>query len=106
MGACYKQLNSSVGQFGTSTLQAATKGIDSTSPGDSVYAQTESDLSALDKSRDHLAIQIKDELWDAAFGHQYLVGGQAQAQTQSCESLVGYADHLAEAGPGAVPPDD
>ena len=31
LGACYKQLNSSVGEFGTATLQAATKAIESTS---------------------------------------------------------------------------
>ena len=39
LGECYKQLNSSVGEFGTATLQAATNAIESSSPGDQAYLQ-------------------------------------------------------------------
>ena len=45
MGECYKQLNSSVGEFGTSTLQASTRALESTSPDDRVYTNTEAVLS-------------------------------------------------------------
>ena len=106
LAACYKQLNSSVGELGTATLQASTNAIESSSSGDGIYTQTEADLGALDKARDHLAIQIKDELWGAEFGHQHVSGGLAKAQTQACESLIQYADHLAVAGPGSLPGDD
>ena len=40
LGACYKQLNSSVGQFGNDTLQADTKAIESSSPGDARTSPT------------------------------------------------------------------
>ena len=67
LGACYKQLNSSVGEFGTDTLQAATKAIKSTSRGDSVYRSTDKVLRGLDIVRDRLAERIKGELEAAAF---------------------------------------
>jgi hypothetical protein len=105
LAACYKQLNSSVGEFGTATLQASTNGIERSSPGDTAYTQTEAALSALDKARDRLAMPIKDELWQAEFGHGYISAGLARAQTQACESLIEYADHLAVAGPGSLPGD-
>ena len=41
LGACYKQLNSSVGQFGTDTLIASTAGIESNSAGDATYNHVE-----------------------------------------------------------------
>ena len=69
LGACYKQLNSSVGEFGTDTLQAATKAIESTSPGDSKYLGTDAALRQLELGRDHLALRIKGELEAAAFGN-------------------------------------
>ena len=34
LAACYKQLNSSVGELGTATLEASTNAIESSSPGD------------------------------------------------------------------------
>src|SRR5215470_2238138 len=53
LGACYKQLNSSVGQFGTDTLIASTTGIESNSAGDTTYQHIEHRLSQLDNSRDN-----------------------------------------------------
>src|SRR5260370_24077997 len=70
LGACYKQLNSSVGQFGTSTLQAATKAIESSSPGDQTYTRVDQALRVLDVARDRLAGVIKGGLEAAAFGNQ------------------------------------
>ncbi len=57
LGACYKQLNSSVGEFGTATLQASTNAVESTSAGDATYIHTNQALTALDKARDALAGQ-------------------------------------------------
>jgi hypothetical protein len=92
LGACYKQLNSSVGQFGTFTLQAATKAIESTSTGDVTYTRVDQALRLLDVARDRLAGVIKGELEAAAFGDQRIhdVGPQIHA----CESLIRAAHHL------------
>ena len=77
LGACYKQLNSSVGQFGNYTLQADTKAIESSTPGDVQYLATDKALAALDQVRDALALSIKDDLEAAAFDDQTILGTQA-----------------------------
>jgi hypothetical protein len=93
LGACYKQLNSSVGQFGTDTLIASTAGIESTSAGDKTYLHVEHLLGTLDGARDHLAATIKGELEAAAFGNVPVNG--AASQITSCEDLLGAAHALA-----------
>jgi hypothetical protein len=93
LGACYKQLNSSVGQFGTFTLQAATAAIESTSPGDATYTRVDSALRSLDVARDRLAGLIKGELEAAAFHDQRIHG--AGEQIEACESLIHAAHRLA-----------
>src|SRR5690348_674862 len=62
LGDCYKQLNSSVGTFGTSTLKVATKAAESNSSGDRTYLRTDKLLAGLDQARDHLASLIKRDL--------------------------------------------
>jgi hypothetical protein len=93
LGECYKQLNSSVGQFGTSTLQVSTRALESMSPGDSEYRLTEGALSLLDHARDAVAGQIKADLSSAEFG-----GGQvngAPGLLAGCKALIAGAVHLA-----------
>ncbi len=51
LGACYKQLNSSVGEFGTATLQASTDAVESTSAGDATYIHTNQALTALEQGQ-------------------------------------------------------
>jgi hypothetical protein len=68
LGQCYKQLNSSVGEFGTDTLIASTTALDSSSPGDSMYHSTETWLQKLLQQRDQVAGQIKATLENAEFG--------------------------------------
>jgi hypothetical protein len=65
LGEVYKQLNSSVGQFGAYTLTASTKAIESNTPGDREFVAVNAALTGLDKQRDALAGQIKNELYDA-----------------------------------------
>jgi hypothetical protein len=103
LGVCYKQLNSSVGELGTATLDASTNAVESSSTGDALFNVTNADLSALDTARDHVAEQVKNELWRAEFAHHSLNLAQARAQTAACWALIGYADHLAIAGPGPAP---
>jgi len=93
LGECYKQLNSSVGKFGTATLKFATKGIESNSPGDAKYLATDKTLVTLNKARDALAGVIKQDLENAAFENTQIsnVGGL----TAACQGLIGAAQGLA-----------
>jgi hypothetical protein len=93
LGACYKQLNSSVGQFGTYTLQASTKAVESSTPGDSKYKFVNAALGALDRARDALALHIKAELEAAAFGNVPVIA--APIQTGACQALIATAKNLA-----------
>jgi hypothetical protein len=95
LGECYKQLNSSVGQFGTATLVAATKAIQSTSSGDKVYQHVDQSLRALEVARDRLAGQVKGELEAAAFGDQPVANAGAQAR--ACQLIIRGAQQLASA---------
>jgi len=93
LGECYKQLNSSVGKFGTATLQFATKGIESNTPGDKQYLATDKELRKLDVARDRLAGVIKQDLENAAFENTRV--NHAGDLTGACDGLVSAAEHLA-----------
>jgi len=93
LGNCYKQLNSSVGTFGTATLKFATEGIESASPGDGQYLATDKTLAALNQSRDQLAGVIKQDLENAAF--QNTPVPNAGQLNGACNSLIGTAKDLA-----------
>jgi hypothetical protein len=95
LGECYKQLNSSVGQFGAATLIASTNAIESTSTGDQTYTRTDQALVALDQVRDSLAGKIKGELEAAAFSDTPVPG--AAVQTVACQAVIATAQHLAAA---------
>jgi hypothetical protein len=93
LGQCYKQLNSSVGQFGTSTLEASTRALESTTPADRKYRSTEIALTLLEHARDAVAGQIKRELSSAEFA-----GGKIHADFGllfGCNALIAAAGRLA-----------
>jgi hypothetical protein len=92
LGACYKQLNSSVGQFGYDTLQASTAAVESTSPGDSKYKAVNAALTGLDHARDALALKIKGELEAAAFSNTQVIA--PQVQTGLCQAIIATAKNL------------
>jgi hypothetical protein len=94
LGACYKQLNSSVGQFGNFTLQASTAAVESNTPGDGQFTSTNAKLSALEKQRDMVAIKIKDALNSAAFGDQAIKG--LNGLTTRCQVIIAQAAGLAQ----------
>ncbi|HEX3311476.1 MAG TPA: hypothetical protein VHS32_34965, partial [Streptosporangiaceae bacterium] len=96
LGACYKQVNSSVGQFGAFTLHAATAAVESDTPGDARYRAVDAALAGLDKLRDSLALRVKGELEAAAFGGRPIAG--AAGQTVVCKSIISAAGAL----PGAA----
>ncbi|HLH59315.1 MAG TPA: hypothetical protein VKV33_09205, partial [Streptosporangiaceae bacterium] len=90
---CYKQLNSSVGEFGTDTLEASTRAMESSSAGDGTYRATDRALSALELARDRLAETIKGELSAAASADHPVRG--AALQTAACQAIISGARHLA-----------
>jgi hypothetical protein len=94
LGACYKQLNSSVGQFGNFTLQASTAAVESNTPGDGQFKSTNAKLSALDNQRDMVAIKIKDALNSAAFGDQTIKG--LNGLMTRCQVIIAQAAGLAQ----------
>ena len=70
LATAYRQLNSSVGAFGTDTLIASTNALKSgSSSDDSKYTRVEDALTYLADRRDALATKIKSVLADAAAGH-------------------------------------
>ena len=67
LGACYKQLNSGVGEFATNTLLAESAALASgSSTDDSQFTRTQRALLGLANVRDPLATQIKTTLSRAA----------------------------------------
>jgi hypothetical protein len=93
LGDCYKQLNSSVGEFGTATLQASTKAIESNSPGDEQYLKTNRVLAGLNVARDKLAGVIKNDLQAAAFQNARVP--HAAGLTAACNALISFAERFA-----------
>jgi hypothetical protein len=99
LGQCYKQLNSSVGEFGTSTLEASTRALESASPGDSEYRATETALTLLERARDAVAGQIKRALSSAEFGDSGLHGGFGRGDRGllfACNAIIAAAGRLAQ----------
>jgi hypothetical protein len=94
LGACYKQLNSSVGQFGNFTLQASTAAVESSTNGDGEYKAVNAVLTGLNRARDGLALRIKAELDAAAFGDRPVFG--ARGQTIACQAIIAAAGVLAK----------
>lgn len=100
LAQCYKQLNASVGRFGTSTLIADTAALKSgTSINDSQFTSVEGQLATLLAQRDTLATTMKNELTAAAFDDTALPGS-AVSDTQACNELLTAADTLG----GVTPP--
>ena len=95
LAGCYKQLNSSVGEFGTWTLQAATTALESNSTGDATYLTSDAELSSLEQARDDLAGTVKAQLDAAEFGHTPVPASTARAETAACQALLSEAEGLA-----------
>jgi hypothetical protein len=98
LGECYKQLNSSVGDFGAATLTASTNAIESTSTGDATYLGIDAKLRSLEVARDRLAGAVKGELERAAFEDARIFG--VRDQIRACRALIGQADRLAASSSG------
>ena len=93
--AAYKQLNASVGAFGSDTLKAATAAINSDTPGDQQFTATSAALAALGADRDALAAQIADAIDDAAYHHCRITGEQSRDLVAQADGLLDRAHALA-----------
>jgi hypothetical protein len=95
VAVCYKQLNSSVGEFGTAVLAADTRALATgSSTDDSTYTGVLAKITALGKLRDSLATQIKGPLWNAEFAGRPLKHGSALVG--KCQDLISQAEALAK----------
>ena len=93
LAVCYKQLDSSVGRFGTDVLVADTAALKTgSSTDDSNYASVLAKITSLGAARDSLATQIKGDLFDAAFDNHPIPGAN---DLKNCQSLLAQADALA-----------
>ena len=96
LGNCYKQLNASVGRFGTDTLVAASAALASGSAADdSKYTAIDAQLSSLSSARDTLATQIKNALDQVAFQGGKPDTGANASQLAGCNALLAQASALA-----------
>ncbi len=93
LAVCYKQLNSSVGQFGTDVLVADTAALKTGSSGnDSTYQSVAAKIKALGAERDALATSIKNDLFNAEFNGTSIPNGNSN--TAHCNNLLRSADKL------------
>jgi hypothetical protein len=73
LAMCYKQLNSSVGLFGTDVILADSAALKTgSSANDAAYQAFLGKLTSLGAARDSLATTIKHELWNAEFSNHPL----------------------------------
>jgi hypothetical protein len=93
LGECYKQLNSSVGEFGADTLVADTGAINSQTAGDATYLSTVGALRNLEVTRDSVAIKIKNLLNSAEFSNRKI--RNVNKLQGRCESALSAAAALA-----------
>ena len=94
LARCYKQLNSSVGRFGTDMLGADTAALKTGSAtDDSTYQAVSSRIAALGSARDALATQIKGDLFNAEFNGGTLSRGGLELI--GCTLLLHLADTMA-----------
>jgi hypothetical protein len=94
LAKCYKQLNASVGTFGTDVLVADTKALKTGSTtDDSSYQSFLAKLQSLGTARDALATQIKNDLFDAEFDNKPIPGAN---DLKDCNDLLSQANALAQ----------
>jgi hypothetical protein len=96
LAVCYKQLNSSVGQFGTDLILADTAALKTgSSADDSTYDSTLSKIQSIGTTRDTLATKIKGDLFNAEFNNTPIPGAN---DLKDCESVLAQANALAGSG--------
>jgi hypothetical protein len=95
LASCYKQLDSSVGEFGAATLIADTNAVESSSSGDATYHVVVGALQWLEAARDYLAGVVKYQLTAAAFYGVAIPRFVARGEAAACNFLIKAATVLA-----------
>jgi hypothetical protein len=96
LALCYKQLNSSVGEFGTEMLVTDTAALKTGSGSDdSTYQSVLDQITSLGAARDALATKIKGDLFNAEFNNTPIPGAN---DLKNCESILAQANALAGQG--------
>src|SRR4051812_1562014 len=94
LGAMWKQVNASFGQFSLDTLCASTGALASDTAGDTTYKATENALASLGAQRDTLANHIRSALWRAEFGNKKIDQKKAAAWIKQGQSYLDQAAAL------------
>jgi len=94
LGAAYKQIMASFGQFSMDTLAAMTAAVGSDTLGDKTYIDTASALQKLGADRDAVAAQIRLMLWNAEFGDQAIDEKGAKSLIEQANALLERAKNL------------
>ncbi|MGZ4680156.1 MAG: hypothetical protein ACXVIH_09280, partial [Ilumatobacteraceae bacterium] len=98
LGACYKQLNSGVGELATNTLLAESAALASGSATDDAkFTRTQKVLLGLANVRDPLAAQIKLTLSRAAFAGVAPRPIEVQLELLACRLTVAASKLVAQA---------
>jgi hypothetical protein len=96
LGAVYKQLDASVGQFAMDTLHISTVALESNSSGDSTYATLENDLTNFGSQRDALASEMLTMLEHAEFSGHSIDQRQALSLISQGQALLAQVHAEAE----------
>ena len=92
LAKCYKQLNASVGAFGTDVLVADTAALKTgTSTNDARYLAALTQIKVVGATRDALAGRIKNDLFDAEFNNKTI---PAVVDLALCRAVLATADAL------------
>src|SRR3954453_2907499 len=94
LGAMWKQVNASFGQFSLDTLCASTGALASDTAGDTTYKATETALASLGAQRDVLADHIRSALWKAEFGNKRIDQKKAAAWIKQGQAYLDQAAAL------------
>jgi hypothetical protein len=87
LAVCYKQLNSSVGEFGTDVLLADTAALKTGSGSDDkTYQKVSAQIKGLGADRDALATTIKNSLFHAEFDDTPIPNGNSEVA--HCNNLL------------------
>lgn len=96
LATCYKQLNASVGVFGTDLILSDTAALKTgSSSDDSTYDSALDRIRSLGADRDALATKIKGDLFAAEFDNHPIPGAN---DLENCESILARANALAGQG--------
>jgi hypothetical protein len=95
LAVCYKQLNASVGRFGTDMIVADTRALKTgSSTNDSTYDNVNLRIKALGQLRDSLATKIKNDLFNAEFDNTPIPGA-GFSDLLGCRAVLASASALA-----------